>query len=344
MTMPPLEDRLTQLADGLIAPATPEAREAVGRRTRVLRRRRRARQAAGAGALVLAAVVGSIAVSRDTTPEATTDFAGEGALPTLDLDLEGWQVVAAENTAAGAAVAPNEGSVQVFQRAGDVEGPRIVLRHSSVSDAVVPVDGDEEVAVGSVRGYLRETGADSLTLTWAPPLGDNAAEIEADGLSRDEVLAFAAGLVSKDDSFQFPAAPDDRFGFVATALPQGLKEVPSPEATVEDAPARRLVAENATATVELTIEGTGDADYESTLGDLAQTGRVEELSVMGHPGVLVEHPGDLRWSVAWQPRPGTTARLVLSGVDRAGVDQVIGGVREISGDAWAALVRSQQIP
>ena len=75
MTPPPLEERLNRLADGLIAPPTPEAREAIGHRTGVLRRRRRAQQAAGVGVLVLAAVAGSIAVTRDTAPEARTDFA-----------------------------------------------------------------------------------------------------------------------------------------------------------------------------------------------------------------------------------------------------------------------------
>jgi hypothetical protein len=343
MTPPPLEDRLNRLADGLIAPPTPEAREAIGLRTGVLRRRRRARQAAGVGALVLVAVAGSIAVTRDTAPDTRSGYAATdaGALPAFDLTLEGWQVITAEDTAAGAAVAPNEGSVQVFQKPGEVEGPRIVLRHSSASDPVVPIDdADEAVAVGAVVGYLRQAGPDSLVLRWAPPLGDNNAEIEAQGLSRDEVVAFAAGLESKDDSFAFPATPDDRFGFVATDVPQGLVEVPLPEATIEDAPARRLVATSTAALAELTIEATGDAGYETVLNDLAQVGTVEDVSVMSHPAVLVEHPGKLRWSLAWQPRPGTTARMVLSGLDRAGVDQVIGGLREIDSDAWAALVRS----
>ena len=70
MTTPPLEDRLTRLADGLVAPATPEARQAIGHRTGVLRRRRRAKRAVGSGVLVLA-VIGGIALTRpDQNPEA----------------------------------------------------------------------------------------------------------------------------------------------------------------------------------------------------------------------------------------------------------------------------------
>jgi hypothetical protein len=341
MTPPPLEDRLNRLADGLIAPPTPEAREAIGHRTGVLRRRRRARQAAGAGVLVLAALAGSIAVTRDAAPDTTSGYAGTdtGALPAIGLALDGWQVVTAEDTAAGASAAPNEGSVQVFQLPGEAEGPKIVLRHTSASDAVVRIDDvDEEVTVGTVVGYLRQSDPDSFTLRWAPPLGDNAAEIEADGLTRGEVLAFAEGLESKDDTFRFPATPDDQFGFLATDVPEGLVEVPLPEATAEDAPARRLVATSGAATAELTIEATGDASYEALVNDLAQAGTVEDVSVMGRSAVLVEHPGELRWSLAWQPRHGTTARMVVSGVDRATLDGIQSGLHEIDEDEWDALV------
>jgi hypothetical protein len=353
MTPPPLEDRLNRLADGLIAPPTSEAREAIGHRTGVLRRRRRARQAVGAGVLVLAAVAGTIAITRDATPDASSGYAGTdaGALPAIGFALDGWQVVTAEDTAAGASVAPNDGSVQVFQLAGEPEGPKIVLRHSSASDPVVPRDrADEEVGVGGVVGYLRSSGPDSFTLRWTPPLGDNAAEIEADGLTRDEVLAFAVGLQGKDDDpLEFPASADDRFGFVATEVPEGMVEVPSPEAAMEDAPARRLVAMKTSGstdatTVELTIEATGDASYDALVNELAEAGTVEDVSVMGRPAVLVEHQGDRNWSLAWRPRSGTTARMVVSGVDRAGLDGILSGLQEIDEDEWDALVATHAGP
>lgn len=341
MTPPPLEDRLNRLADGLIAPPTPDAREAIGHRTVVLRRRRRAMHAAGAGVLLLTALVGSIAVTRVGVPDTTTGYAGNdgGALPAIGLTVDGWLVVTAEDTAAGTSVAANEGSVQVFQKPGEAEGPKIVLRHVSASDAVVPIDDeDEEVDVGEVVGYLRQSGPDSFTLRWAPPLGDNAAEVEAEGLPRDEVLAFANGLESKDDALSFPATPDDRFGFVPTNVPQGMVEVPSPEATLEDAPARRLVATRAAATAELTIEATGDASYDAMVNSLAEAGTVEDVSVMDRPAVLVEHSGELRWSLVWQPRSGTTAHMVVSGVDRATLDSIVSGLHEIDEDEWDTLV------
>jgi hypothetical protein len=333
MTPPPLEDRLNRLADGLIAPPTPEAREAIGHRTGVLRRRRRARQAAGVGALVLAALAGSIAVTRDTAPEARTDFADpHAALPALTLDLDGWDVVAADDTVA-------DGSVQVFRVPGATDGPTIVLRHSVASDPVLPLDGGEEVVIGDVTGYVLQTSAEDVELRWAPPLGDNAAEIEAHGLSRDEVLEFAEGLESRDDEIQHPPLSSDVFGFEATSLPKGIEEDVEPDAPDGPAPARLLVAESTSAMAQLTIQASGDGAYRATVTDLEQEGGpTEQLTVMGHPAYLVEHPDAFGWTVVWQPRAAVTAEMTLSGVDRAAIDRVVAGLREIDEDEWDALV------
>lgn len=344
---PPLEDRLNRLADGLVAPPTPEARQAIGARTGVLRRRRRARQAAGVGALVLAAVAGSIAVTRDTAPEAQMDFADDGAaLPALALDVDGWDVVAAENTEAHTPVAASDGSVQLFHVPGDVEGPTIALRHHAAGDPVLPLEGadEDEVTIGEVTGYLEQTGAEDFVLRWAP-LGDNAAEIEARGLARAEVLAFARRLESRDDELGYPPLPGDEFGFEATYLPDGLKEDAALDAPDELARARRLVAENASAMAELTIEASGDAAYWATVTDLEQSvGLAEQLTVMGQPAYLVEHTDESRWTVVWQPRAATTATIMLTGVDRATIDGVVAGLREIDEDEWDALVTAHDGP
>jgi hypothetical protein len=341
MTPPPLEDRLNRLADGLIAPPTPEAREAIGHRTGVLRRRRRARQAAGVGALVLAALAGSIAVTRDTAPEAQTDFADpHAALPALTLDVDGWDVVEAEETEAETPAAASDGSVQLFYKAGDAEGPSIVLRHHAAGDPVFPLEGadEEAVVIDEVTGYLQQTGAEDFVLRWAPPVGDNAAEIEARGLTRDEVLAFARRLESRDDELQNPPLPGDVFGFEATYLPEGLEEEKD-AATDERAPVRRLVAQSASALAELTIEASGDAAYWATVSDLEQSGGPpEQLTVMGHPAYLVEHLDAFGWTVVWQPRAAVTAEMTLSGIDRAAIDRVVAGLREIDEDEWDALV------
>jgi hypothetical protein len=338
MTPPPLEDRLNRLADGLIAPPTPEAREAIGHRTGVLRRRRRARQAAGVGALVLAAVAGSIAVTRDTAPEARTDFADpHAALPALTLDVDGWDVVAADDTVA-------DGSVQLFRVPGDTDGPTIALRHHTASDPVFPLDGtDEAVTVGPVTGYLHQTSAEDFTLRWNPPLGDNAAEIEAHGLSRDEVLEFAEGLESRDDEIQHPPLSGDVFGFEATRLPKGIEEDVDADAPDGPVPARLLVAVRASAMAQLTIQASGDGAYRATVTGLEQEGgSTEQLTVMGHPAFAVEHPDEFGWTVVWQPRAAMTAEMTLSGVDRVAIDGVVAGLREIDEDEWDALVTAHR--
>jgi hypothetical protein len=292
------------------------------------------------GALVLAAVAGSIAVTRDTAPEAQTDFADDGsAVPALTLDVDGWDVVEAVDTEAETPAAPSDGSVQLFHVPGDVEGPSIALRHWAASDTDMPLAGEDEVTVGAVTGYLRQTGGKDFVLRWAPPIGDNAAEIEARGLTQDEVLAFANGLETRDDELQYPPLPGDEFGFETTYLPPGVEEDAVPDAPDEPAPARRLVAESTAATAELTIAASGDAAYWTTVSDLEQSGGpLEQLTVMGEPAFLVEHPDEFRWTLLWQPRAAMTAEMTLSGVDRAAIDGVVAGLREIDEDEWDALV------
>ncbi len=306
MTTPPLEDRLTRLADGLVAPATPEARYAIGHRTGVLRRRRRAMRAAGSGVLVLA-VIGGIALTRpDPTPEAEVAGAQQ---PAFSLEVPGWDIVAAEDEVTLEPVAPPSGSEQVFARPDDPEGAQIVLHHSSSSDAFGPPTADEEpVQVGTVEGRLTRPAPDEVILRWQPPLGgDNTAEIEARGLASDEVIAVADGLQAKDeDPIEFPASPDHEFGFVPTYLPEGMQEEepPAAEPTGGVVPGRHLVAETDTATAELTVTSVDDParQAEVTAASLSG-GPPEEVSVLGRPARLVPRP-DLEWSLIWEPADG----------------------------------------
>ncbi len=90
---------------------------------------------------------------------------------------------------------------------------------------------------------------------------------------------------------------------------------------------------------QLTIQASGDAAYRATVTDLEQEGGpIEQLTVMGHPALAVEHPDEFRWTVVWQPRAAMTAEMTLSGVDRAAIDGVVAGLREIDEDEWDALV------
>ena len=341
MTTPPLEDRLTRLADGLVAPATPEARQAIGHRTGVLRRRRRAMRAVGSGVLVLA-VIGGIALTRpDQNPDA--EFGVPSQLPVFTLDLPEWEIVAARD---GVTVEAPAGSEQLFATPGDPDGPRLVLRHVPSSDTFAPAtEAEDVVPVGEAEGRLTHPETDELVLRWSPPLGDNTAEIEARGLTQDEVLEFAEGLQAKDeDGFQYPPLPDDTFGFVPTSVPRDLEEDVAEEPD-GSGPGHILVAETDSATAELTVMPADDPARQATLDVLAATaGDREQLSVLGRPAQLVVEPMELTSWLVWQPQDGVSAVLEVTGGDRSTIDTLIGGLHEVSEDEWEALVADYPSP
>jgi hypothetical protein len=347
MTPPPLEDRLSRLVDHVAAPATPDARRAIGRRAATLRRRRQVRNAVGGGLVALLVVAGAVALqARD--PDVDTDIAGPGELPALTVDLDGWRVVAAGDTTAtsdtGGGYDPASGSLQVFRRPGDLAGPSVFLRHEAASDVLAPGSGALPVSIGGADGYIEQTGLDSFTVSWSPASGDSHAYLEARGLPQGEVVDFANGLRVKDADIQYPPAPGTRFGFVADRLPEGFEEVPVRPASTGPSAGRRLVAERDGATIDITIDDRGEAAFETSLAELlAAGGAAEEVSVLGHPAVLVEHP-DRRWSLVWRQTDGATAIASLSDVDRATVDDLVGGLEQISEDEWRDLEAAEPAP
>ena len=197
MMPPPLEDRLNRLADHVAAPATADARQAIGRRTARLRRRRQVRNAAGAGLVALLVLAGAAALQAKD-PDVETDIAGPRELPALTVDLDGWQVAAAGDTTAAPDTTdvydPASGSLQVFRQPGNLAGPSIFLRHEEASDVVAEKPAAERVTVDGSQGYLEQTGPDSFTVSWNPAQTDSQAYLEARGLKRGEVVDFANGL------------------------------------------------------------------------------------------------------------------------------------------------------
>jgi hypothetical protein len=347
MTVPPpqLEDRLDRLVEGVVAPPTHDARQAIGHRAGVLRRRRRAMRAAGSGVLALAVIGGIALVSSDPTPEA--ELAG-AQLPAFSLEVPGWEIVAAEDEVTLEPVAPPSGSEQVFARPDDPEGAQIVLHHSSSSDAFGPPTADEEVVeVGTVEGRVTRPAPDEVILRWQPPLGDNTAEIQARGLASAEVIEVADGLQAKDDDpIQFPASPDHEFGFVPTYLPEGMQEeeLPAAAPTGGVVPGRHLVAETDTATADLTVVSADDPARQDDITAISLSGGPpEEVSVLGRPARLVQRP-DLEWSLIWEPTDGASAVLEATGVTRTMFDELVGGLREVSEGEWDALVASHATP
>jgi hypothetical protein len=350
MMPPPLEDRLNRLADHVAAPATPDARQAIGRRTARLRRRRRRRQVRNAvgGGLVALLVLAGAAALQANDPDVETDIAGPGELPALTVDLDGWQIVDAEDTTAAPDTAdvydPASGSLQVFRRPDDLAGPSVFLRHEGASDPVAETPAAERVTIGGSQGYLEQTGPDRYTVSWNPAQTDSHAYLEARGLERGEVVDFANGLRLKDPDIHYPPTPGTRFGFDAQRPPKGLEEVPVSPASPGSNTVRHLVAERPGATIEITIDDRGVASFETHLGRLlAAGGAAEEVSVLGHPAVLVEHP-DGRWSLVWRQTDEATVIASLSDVDRSAVDDFVGGLDEISEGEWQDLKAAQPAP
>jgi hypothetical protein len=347
MTPPPLEYRLSRLVDHVAAPATPDARRAIGRRAATLRRRRQVRNAVGGGLVALLVVAGAVALQA-RHPDVDTDIAGPGELPAFTVDLDGWRVVAAGDTTAsadaGGVYDPASGSLQVFRRPGDLAGPSVLLRHEAASDVLAPGSGALPVAIDGAEGHIEQTGPDSFTVSWSPASGDSHAYLEARGLPQGEVVDIANGLRVKDADIQYPPAPATRFGFVADRMPSGFEEVPVSPASTGPGAGRRLVAERDGAAIEITIDDRGEAAFETSLAALlAGGGTAEQVSVLGHPAVLVEHP-DRLWSLVWRQTDRATVSVSVSDVDRATVDDLLGGLEQISEDEWRNLEAAQPAP
>jgi hypothetical protein len=342
MMPPPLEDRLNHLADDVAAPATPDARQAIGRRTARLRRRRQVRNAVGGGLVALLVLAGAVALQTKDPAAVETDIAGPGELPALIVDLDGWQV-----TAAGDETAPPDtaaGSLQVFRQPDNLAGPSIVLRHEAASDPIAEPPDAESVTIGGTQGYLEQKGHDSFTVSWSPAQSDSHAYIEARGLTQEEVVGFANDLRLKDPDIHYPPPPGTKFGFLAGRPPKGLQEVTASPASPGSDAVRRLVAKRDGATIDVTIDERGQASFETHLGELlASGGDVERVSVLGHPAVLIEHP-DGRWSLVWQQTDDATVVASLTGADRSTVDDFVGGLDEISEDEWRELDAAHPAP
>jgi hypothetical protein len=347
MNLSPLDDHLHRLADQLAAPPTPEVREAIVRRAGVLRRRRWVRTVGG-GVLALALVGGALALKGEQPDDVDMGPAGPGdgvsvSLPALTVDLAGWAIVTAADTNVPADVAGSEdatlqGALQVFRRPADLAGPSAVLHHQAAADPVVAEPGDLTVAVGDTEAFLLRTGAQSLTLRWN--VGHGAyAQVQAWGLSEDQLIDFADGLRPKDDDISFPPGASDEFGFVATRLPESIEEVQMNPVNERRPGVRRLVLESGDRTAEVVINEGGEPAFETDLANLLETaGAVEATSVLQRNAVAVEHPDDGQWSLIWRHTGQALVVVTLSGVDRSTVADFAAGIREVPEDEWRDML------
>lgn len=340
-------DRLHDLADRVSAPASDMARQAISRRTQVLRRRRQARRAIGGGVLALAVVAGTFAWRDDDRPadvESGLVAPGEeGSFPDLDAYFPGWEVRPVEDfpdaewDASGLGVVPGApGSFQVFRRPGELLGPTVVVDHRPASDVIDPEDGFEPVPVGDSQGYLNREGSSRFTLQWYGPGGDNHVTLRSVGLTRDEVLEFADGLRAKDDDIEFPPGPGDDFGFHATVGPNGIEEDPT-EPMQELAAVRRVTLVRGSLSVEIASDTRGEAYFEAVLAErLANVEEAEERSLGGRPAVLLRSGGE--WSMLWYESDAVVVEVRIAGADRAAAVEVADAFAEMPDDERKALV------
>jgi hypothetical protein len=354
-----LDDGLRRLVDDLSAPATEETRQAIGRRTAVLRRRRRARHAAGAGLLIVALLAGALSLrggggpAEFETGPATPHTTDE--LPAITVDVEGAEVDFAQEVsdagpdgALGDVPARWEGSFQVFRRlaasadAPELVGPSVFVEHSSSSDAVVRQAGEETVNVGEATGFMMRQGS-SVSLRWNPYGSDSTAQLHTWDLSDEEVMQFANGLRSLDEDISFPADDADQFGFEATELPQGIQEDPVEQVASQLRDIRRLSLTMPGASISVYVSSDGERGFEVQLDSWLQQGsEVEQVQVMEDRWGVLTHTGN-EWVLTWPPTEGSTATVRIhfdQPADRAAVDEVVAGIREISEDDWQALLEA----
>lgn len=362
---PNLEDRLHNLADDLSAPPTEAAREAIGRRTGKLRRRRQTRRAVGAGVLVVALVAGLAAVSSLRNNDEGT-YAGEpdvstgqpdSGLAAWTLDVPGWEVVFAgeyDDVVTQSQVIPVdvEGTVaQLFRAGDDPLAATVVSRHWVHGDVVPPLDGAESVRIGNADGQLVEAGPDRYTLQWSPENTDSTAILNSYGLSRDELMDFALGLVLlDDDGIISNPGTDDTLGFDPTVLPADLEEV---DLVFEREPwdIRRVDLQQGDRTLSIEVNNHGGATYEAVYAAMLATSEdVEEVEVDGRSGYLFVDPRfeEAGSVVALWQQDETTIIMTLDQQDAvevaaaapAELRQLLAEIRELTEGEFRALEAS----
>jgi hypothetical protein len=363
MNKPPLEDQLRHIADQMYAPPSSTARHAIDRRTGVLRRRRRARNAVGGAALTVLLVAGIMALRSeqrpdvDTGPATTGESGDEGSLPALYPQLDGWDVVDATESAnapwdaSGSGMDSTfEGSLQVFRvDPDDLLGPTIVLQHTPATDSAVRDPLERAVPLRGGEGYLAPSPVDPMaySLEWNPSNGDSHALIQAWGEFTDQDLVdFVDGLRPKDDDISgsveagdsAPAAPDDEFGFEATVLPDRIEEdQTAPPRDAADL--RQVVLKNDTTLDEITvsIDDRGGSSFEANLADrVMNVAHSEQITVMDQPALLVSE-GGTSWTVLWR-HDDANVEMVVNGVDRATLNDLVDSIQEISEGDWDELL------
>lgn len=357
MSAPSVEERLRRLAGELEAPATTTALDAIERRTQVLRRRRHVGVATlvavGAVVAVLAVVLLRAAPSSERTVEldpVQPDF-GDG-LPTIVVDLDGWELSAAgveEDVALTPTPLPDADdpdTSQVFRRPGEMTAPSILLQHFPVRGTIGNMF-DQPVTIRGVEGMAWVVDEDDVAVTWDPHGGNTTAWVQAKGLTLDQVVEFANGLEPRDADIASPPGPDDRFGFEATAPVAGLVEDPVAPGGGSTGERRTTAFTDGTDVVTITVDEAGERALESDIAG-SLVGSWSTVTVLDRPAAL--HTGSIGLATPVDPTPdgmvavhwmhGATARVTLSITtdDPDAIDAVLASLRQVPESEWDGML------
>lgn len=346
-----LEDHLRRLTDPVAAPPTDRAREAITRRKGVLHRRRQTRNAALGSAFVVLVVAGSLflrstAETVDTVPASGPD--AETVAVSFD-GRDGWEPKQTWENIDQHSVADSSGSAyQVFLRDGDPGGPTVLLFHEGVSDTEAYDDGYVDVPIGEATGHLATISPTNYRLDWIPAGGAEArATIIARHLTREEVLAFARGLVAKDRDLVggAPGSPDDVFGFDAGTRPEGITEVDLTQEMLRSTVRRQVLAVAPGGFMDIPIDITTVTDGPYTYTSLQESGAVDaridirKIRIAGHTGRLF-HTNDETGFWRLEVALAKDVRLeisVMSPVDRADLTKLISHLEFLDAPEWERL-------
>jgi len=317
---------------------------------RITLRRRQALMARIAVTMVVLSIVGgALWLNTDDKAEVTTGSppadptrwvdwqpppAGE-TLPGLTVEADGIDFEGAseysgpiEPPPEGVTLGPPQRSFQVFRQRGAYAGPTVyVSTRQSVGPGepafpseIVEVDGHEATLSTYVSAVPR--------LSWKLA-GDVEVSARFWSMTTDEILEFANGLKERPDGS----------GFDATALPQDIEEDPMESVPMTTFAFRDLGFRSGTDTyVELHIVRSDEVDFESFVGDrLDSADAVEQLIVLNRPAVLIHYEDSDRWSLQWRQTTRDRVELDVTGADRASLDRIMAGIREIDEAAWQEL-------
>jgi hypothetical protein len=260
--------------------------------------------------------------------------AGE-TLPSLTMEADGIELEGASEDSGpiepppeGVILGPPVRSFQVFRQPGAYAGPTVYVSTRQSLGPHEPVLPFETVEVDGHEATLSTYVPAVPRLSWELA-GDVDVSAVFWSMPTDEILEFANGLRERPDGS----------GFDPTALPQGIKEDPMESVPMTTFATRDLgLGAGSDTFVELHIVRSDEVDFESFVEDRLETAdAVEQLTVLGRPAVLIHYEDSDRWSLQWRHTTRDRVELDVTGADRASLDRIIAGIREIDEAAWQAL-------